>query len=214
MNPTFYGEILNALHLSAALEKTAAVDTATLDTKVAHDWLLFQTVKEAGMLDGALQAAKSFGQTGVGKGMAIAGGAMVPVGLGGAALVSHASNKAKENTADMRNKALQVALGVGGVGAGLMGLNSYLKPKKQQYASYGRDPRSGRMVMQSAGINKQSSADDTEPLLQKLATVGYLESVFEDQEQYGTTKEARARARECRLLNAEHGVAILRDLLI
>jgi len=221
MNPQLYGDILRALHLSAALEKTASLRPDTLEAKTAHDWVLFQTIKEAGLLSAARQGLSTAAESSVGKGLLTA--AKSPMGKGllaatgaaipAAAVVSHAGNVAADNNEDMRNKALQVALGIGGVGAGLLGMHRLTQPTESQSVSYGRDPSTGKMVMQHASGVKKSSAE-AEPLLQKLATVGYLDVVLETQAAYGKTAETRENAQQCRFLNAEHGVSILRELLL
>lgn len=76
-------------------------------------------------------------------------------------------------------------LGTAGVGAGLLALHHGLSAAHQKTAA------------------------DTQPLLMKLATVSYLDDVLAAEE----TKQASEDVHALRLLNAEHGVALLRELL-
>jgi hypothetical protein len=76
-------------------------------------------------------------------------------------------------------------LGTAGVGAGLLALHHGLSHVGQKTAA------------------------DTAPLLMKLATVSYLDDVFAAEEAKAPNDDVHA----LRLLNAEHGSAILRELL-
>ncbi len=152
-------------------------------------------------------------ETPAGRGAAYGLGAAIPATAGGAYLVHRAGEESRESIEDARNKALQTALGVGGIGAGLLAMNHLMKPTTSKNVSYARDPDTGKMVPVNAHLSKMSSAqDEEEVLLEKLATVGFLDSLLEDQEKHANV-QIRQDAQECRMLNAEHGVDILRKLL-
>jgi len=207
MTPGFYKEVIAGLNKSAAMERYLAhnVDDAILQTKTAHDVQLFTRIKEAGVMD----VLRSPVARTLGKATAIA----APATAGGAYLVHRAGQEARETASDVRNKALQTALGVGGIGAGLMALHHFTRPNKQESVSYGRDPQTGQMVPMSTVMSKQSSEDEpTDTLLEKLATVGFLDTLLEEQEKHADSR-VRDDAHACRLLNAEHGIDILRQLL-
>ena len=92
-------------------------------------------------------------------------------------------HNANQKAEDFRNKAL---LGTAGVGAGLLALHHGL----------------GR-------TGQQKTAADTQPLLLKLATVSYIDDVLAAEETHTPSDDLHA----LRLLNAEHGAALLRELL-
>lgn len=209
MDIAFFTRVVAGLKKSAALEKYLEThdDPDVLQTKTAHDQQLFSVIKEAGIGD---LAAKVM-QHPVGRGAAYGLGAAVPATAAGALLINQAGRESRETVEDVRNKALQTALGVGGIGAGLMALNRYMKPSEQKHISYGRDA-SGRMVPMSISMSKQSSDDNDQLLLEKLATVGFLDTLLEEQEKHAS-EQVRTDARECRMLNAEHGIDLLRQLL-
>jgi hypothetical protein len=233
----FYRDVIGALRRSAQLEKRAAAgDLTALRTKAAHDLATLDQLKEA--LDLApLQRGLLFGSA-----------ATVPAVAGGAYLLHKAHQEREQATEDIRNKALQVALGVGGIGAGLMGMHHALSSGGNRpapapttsapatpaptaptaptapYASLSPGGMPSEM-MNDTGLSpedlyalqslspeelqllfKQGSVDRTHTV-EKLAVVGYLDVVLADAE----TKTADAH--ELRLLNAEHGVQLLRELL-
>lgn len=91
---------------------------------------------------------------------------------------------ANEKAKDFRNKAL---LGTAAVGTGLLALHHGLKSK---------------------GENTKTAAD-VQPLLIKLATVSFIDDVCAAEEAKTPNDDLHA----VRLLNAEHGVSLLRELL-
>lgn len=209
-----YNQVMARLGDSADAVKVASEHQSDelLQAKSAHDLGTLQLIKEA----------VSLGQVGklLGGGLLAGTGAAVPAYLAGRHLIGQGEEAAKrqqeEAAKNFRNKALQVALGVGGIGAGLMGLHHVLKGRR---AAQGVDqpeaePETSTDAMARAqamaGLMphyKYSAAEDD--LLEKLATVAYLDCVLEGAEKTG----AHADASSLRLLNAEHGVHILQQLL-
>ena len=187
MTPSFYREVVASLAKSAALENYLEnrVDAHVLETKVAHDVQLFARVKEAGILDQARAALA----TPAGKALTPSAAITAPVAAGGAYLLHRGGEEARDTATTVRDRALQTALGVGGVGAGLMALHHFTGAK------------------QASATN-----EDADVLLEKLATVGFLDTMLEAQEKNADVTVQRD-AHDCRRLNAEHGVAILRQLL-
>jgi len=179
------------------LEKYAAtsVHDDALELKSTQALDLLQYVKEASKGEALKQLVEKVPE-GVRKGLAYGAGAMVPVAAGGAYLMHRGGEEAKNTATHVRNQALLAALGIGGVGAGLMGVHRALTPKQQ------------------VTTNKVGSVVDHENvLIEKLATVGYLETILEVQEKHGANAEVRRDATECRRLNAEHGLDILQQML-
>lgn len=207
MNPQFYHAVIKGLRESAALENylTKQADEHVLETKTAHDVQLFTHLKEAGIADLARSAAGST----LGKAVAIA----APATAGGAYLLHRAGEEARETTKDLRNKALQTGLGLAGIGAGLYGLHRLTQPNTTKSVRAEIDPSTGQMGPMHVMMSKRSSVQDPpQQLLEKLATVGFLDTVLEAQEKHADA-QVRQDASECRLLNAEHGIDILRQLL-
>ena len=119
----------------------------------------------------------------------LAGGTAAAVPLTAAGLyLSHKANNTAEN---VRNKALQAAAGVGTVGAGLLALHHTLS-ESRAHAKH---------------------ASDYQATLIKLATVGYLDDVLADEEARVQGTPAFTDTHAIRLLNAEHGAALLHELL-
>ena len=63
-------------------------------------------------------------------------------------------------------------------------------------------------------LKKSSVEPDAEDILTKFATVGYLDAIFEHKEKTASDDNVRRKVAECRMLNAEHGIQLLRDLLV
>lgn len=207
MNPQFYQTVIKGLRESAALEDylNKRADDHVLETKTAHDVQLFQQVKEASIADLARSAAGST----LGKSLAVA----APATAGGAYLLHRAGEEARDTSADLRNKALQTGLGLAGIGAGLYGLHRLTQPNTTQSVRTEYDPTTGTMGPMRLTMSKRSSVQEApQQLLEKLATVGFLDTVLEAQEKHADA-QVRQDAQECRLLNAEHGIDILRQLL-
>lgn len=207
MNTQFYHAVIKGLRESAALENYLSkhADDHVLETKTAHDVQLFTQVKEASLSDLAARAGKST----LGKALAIA----APATAGGTYLLHRAGEEARETTRDLRNKALQTGLGLAGIGAGLYGLHRLTQPNTTQSVRTDYDPTTGEMGPMHLMMSKRSSVQEPpEQLLEKLATIGFLDTVLEAQEKHADA-QVRQDAHECRLLNAEHGIDILRQLL-
>jgi hypothetical protein len=180
---------------SNLFEKHAAEGDEVLAAKALNDLALFEAVKEAAINWGAARelAGKAM-QHPVGKGLAYGTGAAIPAAAAGSYLIGRAGDEARQTTEDVRNKALQTALGVGAVGAGLYGLHRLTQPSQE-------------------AAPKQASAETDEILLEKLSTVGFLDTLFVEQEKHGADESVRHEALECRMLNAEHGIDLLKQLL-
>jgi hypothetical protein len=184
MTPDNYRRVLEQVRKAEVLEKHAAQNETVLATKVEFDRALFDQLKEAGAAE-LLQRALAHP---VGRGAAYGLGATIPAAGAGALLINQAGRESRKSIEDARNKALQAALGVGLVGGGLYGLHRMTSGEKRGNA-------------------------DTQELLEKLATVGYLDEVLEDQVKHAASTEVRVEAQRCYLLNAEHGIDILKQLL-
>lgn len=170
-----YPHVQARLQRSTTLEKIAGDDA--LIAKAANDMAIMAMLKHAA--------------SPLMRGLAYGAGAAVPLGLAGSALIHQAGKESRKTVEDVRNKALQTALGIAGIGGGLYALH------------------------RTMGQPTKISALRTDPvvLLEKLATVGFLDVLFEDQCNSAKTEQLRQKAGECLLLNAEHGVDILQQLL-
>lgn len=207
-----YHTVYRALKQAEVLEKYAAaqIQDEVLELKSAQALDILQFLKEASKGEVLKQLVGKVPE-GVRKGLAYGAGAMVPVTAGGAYLAHRAGEEAKDTASHIRNQALMTALGVGGVGAGLMGLHRALTPSKQTSVSYGMTPEGMRPM--HAHINKMGAVRETdEQLIEKLATVSYLDVILEAQEKNANVAIQRD-AFECRRLNAEHGLDILQQML-
>src|SRR5512136_395496 len=122
-----YHTVCRALKQAQVLEKYAAEQTQDeiLELKSAQALSLVQFLKEAAKGEVLKQLAEKVPE-GVRKGLAYGAGAMVPVTAGGAYLLHRGKEESKDIAANIRNQALLTALGVGGMGAGLMGLHRAL----------------------------------------------------------------------------------------
>jgi hypothetical protein len=190
-----YSEVIRRLHESNALEKHAqrTRNPSDLEDKTTYDCVLFEHIKEAGgKLEAVGDIAKRVFQHPVGKGLGIAAGAAVPAAATGSYLIGRGGEEARKTTEDVRNKALQVALATALMGGGLIGLHRLTRPDGQKAAAH----------------------RDEQQILEKLATVGYLDAVLEHQVKVATTIADREQADHCKMLNAEHGVALLKQLLL
>lgn len=200
-----YGNLLRELRTAASLEKNAAFtkEASDLQAKTIQNCELFGLLKQAAIDWATLSKPLAWG-LGVG----------VPATAGGAYLLHRAGEEARDTAGDIRNKALQTAGGLAALGGGLYGLHRLTKkPEEQTSINYGFDPE-GNMTPLNAYVNKTSSAKDSpETLLEKIATVGYLDELLAHQEKTGATEEIQNDATFCRALNAEHGVDLFNQLL-
>lgn len=210
MQTTTYAHVLAGLKKVAAIDTylTAHADEAVLQTKTAQAQQLFTFVKEAGIRELAAKALKHP----VGRGAAYGLGAAIPATAAGSLLINQAGNESRDTIADARNKAIQTALALGGIGAGLYGLHRLTTPTQQESVSYTTNPETGEMVPAAFTMSKQSSDNNVAPLLEKIATVGFLDTMLEAQEK-NANEDIRRDAHECRMLNAEHGIDLLAQLL-
>ena len=174
-----YQLLMPRLQASADLEKQA--NEKTLITKAATDVVTLGLLKTAA---GPLM-----------KGLMYGAGAAIPATLAGGYLINRAGKESRKTTEDIRNKALQTALGIAAIGGGLYAL----------HRTMGQQP-------QPEQIRTASVREDPNILLEKLATVGFLDVLFDEQQRHGEGN-LRTKAAECLLLNAEHGVDLLRQLL-
>lgn len=170
-----YERLMPRLRISSALEKSA--NEQDLTTKAATDAATLALLKAAAVNPSLM------------KGLMYGTGAAVPVGLMGAGLIHQAGGESRKTTEDIRNKALQAAMGIAAIGGGMYALHRT-----------------------QGGQKAASVQEDPQILLEKLATVGFLDVLFDDQRQHGD-ESTRTKAAECWLLNAEHGVDLLRQLL-
>lgn len=186
MDNTVYKNILAGLNKAAAFNTYLEThdDPEVLQTKTEHDQNLFAYVKEAA---GAKEILGKVLKHPITRGAGYGLGAAIPAAAAGSWLVGRAGEESRKSIEDARNKALQAALGVGGVGAGLLALHRLTSP-----------------------MNKTSS--DKQALLEKLATVGFLDSLLGSQEN-NKDEMIKQSAHECRMLNAEHCVHLLQQLL-
>lgn len=205
-----YETVYRMLKQSQVLEKYASASNDALELKSSQALDLLHYIKEASKGEALRQLVGKVPE-GVRKGLAYGAGAMVPVTAGGAYLMHRGGEEAKDTATHIRNQALLAALGIGGVGAGLMGVHRALTPSKQTSVSYGMTPEGLRP--QAVHINKTGSVHEEDLLIEKLATVGFLDVVLEEQEKNGADATIRRDAAECRRLNAEHGVDILQQML-
>lgn len=132
-------------------------------------------------------------------GGAYGAGAAIPLVGAGSYLLGKAQDKAEESTADIRNKILQTALGVAGIGGAAYGLKKItdaMSPEGQQA--------------------KMSSAEDEEALQDlttKLATVGALKAMLEDMDTEGMSKQAQELYAKVDVINNAYGAQLLREAM-
>jgi len=183
-------DIYRSVDTSNRLEKIAqyyaddeTVKTAALRAKVAVDAEVFALVKRAALKSEMAQNAL--------KGLAYSAAPLAGAGLVGHSLLSKAKHDAEEATSDVRNKVLQTALGLGGIGAGLYGLN--------------------RLAEGTDGQEKESADHEATigELVEKLATVGKIEDNFSSLDIEKLTPDAQKLAYELRVLNQGYGVQLL-----
>ena len=183
-------DIYRNVDTSRRLEKVAEyyaddeeVKTAALRAKVAIDAEVFSMAKYAALKSELAEKAL--------KGLAYSAAPLAGAGLIGHSLLSKAKHDAEEATSDVRNKVLQTALGLGGIGAGLYGLNQ---------------------LAGGAGAHKKEGADHEAvigELVEKLATVGKIEDNFDHLNFESLSPDAQKLAYELRAVNQGYGVRLL-----
>lgn len=169
------------LSTSKLLEKLAEDGDSALQEKVALaraalDDELFYHVKAAGWLPASRLA----------RGALLATGAAVPLGLAGYWLKNQISDTGDE----LRNRVIQTALALAGVGAGLYGLHR---------ATTGGEKEAS---------DEQEYMDEA---ITKLATVGVVEGIL-DALPATLSDDAKKLAAEIRILNRGYGTQLLREL--
>lgn len=190
-------QIIRCVDTSKRLEKIAIdfrddqeVFEKASAAKILIDTEVFELIKQA---DIKSELAAQFGRRAL-KGLGYGAGLALPMTVGGTYLLNRAGEESRETTADIRNKILQTALGLGGVGAGLYGLH--------------RLTGGGPLL---AGDEKRASAPQEEvvtELVEKLATVGIIDSMLAG---IGSdiSKETQKLATEIQILNRGYGVQLL-----
>lgn len=195
------GEVYRRVRLSVQLEKTAQEKPGTevaeqaARIKVALDDSIFATIKNAGVGQWLTRAMENP----LGKGLAMGTGVAIPAVAGGAYLLGRAEDKAKATTEDVRNKVLQSALGLAGIGAGMYGLHRLT---------------GGGPLFTEGAAPKQASADNdtlSEDAIQKLAVVAVIDDMLDTVETVGDSETLKL-AQEVRVLNRGYGIRILYEL--
>ena len=199
-------DIFRSVSTSARLEKIAASKNPVVQekaslVKIAVDAEIFALIK----------TAMNPWTKKVLTGMAVSGGAAVPAGLTGAALLHGAEEKAQRTTSDIRNKVLQTALGLAGIGTGLYGLH-----RLSGGESVGGliDKIKGQNPEQVQGQDLKSASDNnalSEDSIEKLATVGVIDALL-DEVPASVSDETKKLATEIRILNRGYGVRLLYEI--
>jgi hypothetical protein len=168
------------LSTSTLLEKLAENGDSALQEKIALaraalDDELFYHVKAAGWLPASRLA----------RGALLATGAAVPIGMAGYWL----KNQITDTGDELRNRIIQTALALAGVGAGLYGLHRATTDEKE-------------------ASDEQEYMDEA---ITKLATVGVIEGIL-DALPDTLSEDAQKLAAEIRILNRGYGTQLLREL--
>lgn len=195
--------ILRSVNTSKQLEKIASdfqddpeIFEKAATVKIMVDAEIFSMIKKAGVMGELGRKALT--------GAAYGTGAALPVALGGSYLLDRAGDETKETTEDIRNKVLQAALGVGGIGAGLYGLHRLV----------GGDPVDINQIGNALqGRKKQAAhdANDAEELVEKLAAVGMIEEMLDRVNVENLSSDAQKLAAEIRIINRGYGVQLLHE---
>lgn len=169
------------LSTSRLLEKLAengdsALQGKTTLARAALDDELFHHVKSAGWLPASRLA----------RGALLATGAAVPIGLAGHWL----KNQITDTGNELRNRIVQTALALAGVGAGLYGLHRATTEGEKEAS------------------DEQEFMDEA---VTKLATVGVIEGIL-DALPSTLSENAQKLAAEIRILNRGYGTQLLREL--
>lgn len=205
MLPEYSAELLKVFHgvgTSKRLEKIAKdfkddqeIFEKASALKIMVDAEVFDVVKNAGLAGTLGRKALTAGAYGA--------GAALPVALGGGYLLDKAGDETRETTEDVRNKVLQTALGIGGIGAGLYGLHRLT----------GGAPIGGRS---GEGISPESdekhaayNENHVGELVEKLATVGMIDEMLDKVDTSNLSKDAQKLATEIRIMNRSYGVQLL-----
>lgn len=194
--------VLECVRASEKLEKVASAFEH--DDEVQEKIAVIRSLIDIETMELSKVAA---GWGGLGKklltGAAVGTGVALPVTLGGAMLLNRATQEAKETSADLRNKILQTALGVGAMGAGLYGLHGLAKSKGWVPDLSGKKPRRAK---RAADRN-----EEVRDLTTKLATVGAVEGMLQGIPTANLSKEAEALLGAVRALNRQYATQLLRE---
>jgi len=212
-------EIHRSVLASKRLEKLAQLyenDTEVIEkiaeAKIRVDNEIFEMTKKAGA---GWEATKRFfksrtGLPGVAQ-KSLVGGAAAGVGLGlptymvGSGLLEKGREQTEATAADIRNKVLQTALGVGGIGAGMYGLSKLMGKDQAPGASQG----GGLMgLLPKFGSDENAFVEET---LEKLAAIGTIEGMLDSLPE-NVDDETKKLAMEIRMLNHSYGVHLLHGL--
>jgi len=185
--------VLESVRASANLEKLASLVSKSEDKKeitalkIAVDNEVFELAKTANAeLLKKLLTGAAYGT-----------GAAVPAVAGGAYLLHRGSEEAEKATSDVRNKVLQSALGLAGIGAGAYGLQrAFAQPEKQASV---RDTRRDTQAK--------------EELVEKLATVSVIDDELTSVSAFGMSKEAKELAMSLITTNRAYGVRLLQEAM-
>jgi hypothetical protein len=202
-----YQLLMPRLAASANLEKQASDEALT--TKAATDTVTLGLLKTAAspLMKGLLTGA----------------GVAIPATAAGSYLIHRAGREGRKTTEDIKKKAIQAALGVAAIGGGLYALHraraSDAPPAAPAPVIIAAPPTTPAAPADAAApvapaeVKTSAANESCDALLEKLATVGFLDVLFEDQQCTSDDDATRTKAAECQLLNAEHGVDLLRQLL-
>lgn len=207
-------EVFRSISTSAQLEKIAESQNLALREKA----VLAKIAVDAEIFDLIKTALNPWAKK-VLTGMAVGGGAAVPAGLAGSALLGQAEEKAKRTTADIRNKVLQTALGLAGIGGGLYGLHRLGggEPIGELISrARGQDGAPDQSLVPGQNeVPDQKQASNTGVLpddaIEKLATVGVIDALL-DEVPDNISDDARKLAAEIRILNRGYGVKLLYEI--
>lgn len=197
-------DVYRSVDTSKRLEKMAGyfdddeeVKQAALGAKAKVDAEIFDLVKRASLKSELARKAL----TGLAYGTAPIAGA----GVLGYGLLSKAKRDAAETAADIRNKVLQTALGLGGIGAGLYGLHRLTGGEPIEVNKLlSKLPR--KEVQEKTSSDRQA---EFEELLTKLAAVGKIEDDLANLDFEQLSPDAQKLACELRALNQGYGVQLL-----
>jgi len=186
-------EVFKSISTSTQLEKIAETQSEALREKA----IMVKIAVDAEIFD-FIKIAMNPWVKKILTGLAVGGGAAVPTGMAGSLLLSQAEEKAKRTTADIRNKVLQSALGVAGIGAGLYGLHRLS----------GGEPVDVNELIGKKASDSKSLPDDA---IEKLATIGMIDALL-DEVPENVSNDTKKLASEIKILNRGYGIRLLYEL--
>ena len=185
--------VTESVRASANLEKLASV---TSDENEREELRALKIAVDAEVFELAKQANAGLGKKLL-SGLAYGSGAAIPAVLGGSYLLHRSGEEAKDATADVRNKVLQSALGLAGIGAGAYGLQRAFTPPEK------------RAALEDLKADAQAKED----LVEKLATVALVEDDLSRVDMQPLSKEAQDLAANLVIMNRAYGVKLLREAM-